>query len=167
MKKLFALLLAAVMCFSLAACGGDKETSNNNEPQTNDSSTQQVTENNSKAESDSAAEEVSGEDEQQTEETIVAVLDVEYLTGVWVWQEEKSSGLTQIRSFELCADGTGKVLASTDEELQSATFVWNIENETVVWSSMSVKTFGYYMLELYGNDLTDLTWSDFYAKEIQ
>lgn len=33
MKKIIALLLAVVMCFSLVACGGDKETSNNNEPQ--------------------------------------------------------------------------------------------------------------------------------------
>lgn len=41
MKKIIALLLVAVMCFSLAACGGDKETSNNNEPQTNNSGSQQ------------------------------------------------------------------------------------------------------------------------------
>lgn len=37
MKKIIALLLVAVMCFSLAACGGDNEASNNNEPQTNES----------------------------------------------------------------------------------------------------------------------------------
>lgn len=45
MKKILALLLVAAMCFSLAACGGDKETRNNNEPQTNDSETQQKEEN--------------------------------------------------------------------------------------------------------------------------
>ncbi len=33
MKKWIALLLVAIMCFSLAACGENKETSNNNEPQ--------------------------------------------------------------------------------------------------------------------------------------
>ncbi len=44
MKKIIALLLVAVMCFSLAACGGDNETSNNNEPQTNNSETQQENE---------------------------------------------------------------------------------------------------------------------------
>jgi len=43
MKKIIALLLVAVMCFSLTACGGDKETSNNREPQTNSSETQQET----------------------------------------------------------------------------------------------------------------------------
>ncbi len=46
MKKLFALLLAAVMCFSLVACGGGNDTpnaDNNNEPQTNNSETQQET----------------------------------------------------------------------------------------------------------------------------
>lgn len=31
MKKILALLMVAVMCFSLAACGGDKETSNKND----------------------------------------------------------------------------------------------------------------------------------------
>lgn len=31
MKKIIALLLVAVMCFSLAACGGDNEASNNND----------------------------------------------------------------------------------------------------------------------------------------
>lgn len=40
MKKLFALLLAAVMCFSLVACGGGNESSNN-EPQTNTSVSKQ------------------------------------------------------------------------------------------------------------------------------
>ena len=33
MKKIIALLLVAVMCFSLTACGGDKETSKNSEIQ--------------------------------------------------------------------------------------------------------------------------------------
>ena len=46
MKKIIALLLVAVMCFSLAACGGDNEASNNNEPQTNESGSQVETENN-------------------------------------------------------------------------------------------------------------------------
>ncbi len=41
MKKIFALLLAAVMCFSLAACGENKEASNDNEPQTNENGSQQ------------------------------------------------------------------------------------------------------------------------------
>jgi len=44
---------------------------------------------------------------------------------------------------------------------------WNIKNKMVVWSSMSVKDFEAYSLELYGNSLTDLTWSNFYAKEMQ
>lgn len=47
MKKIIALLLVAVMCFSLAACGGDKETNNNSEPQTNNSGSQQEENNNS------------------------------------------------------------------------------------------------------------------------
>ena len=40
MKKLFALLLVAVLCFSLVACGGGNDTPSvdNNEPQTNVSS---------------------------------------------------------------------------------------------------------------------------------
>ena len=55
MKKLFALLLVAVMCFSLVACGGGNDTpttSNNNEQQTNneqqanESGSQQEAENN-------------------------------------------------------------------------------------------------------------------------
>ena len=48
MKKLFALLLVAVMCFSLVACGGgnDTPTANNNEQQTNNSGSQQETETN-------------------------------------------------------------------------------------------------------------------------
>ncbi len=50
MKKSIALLLVAVMCFSLAACGGDKETSNNNEPQTNNSGSQQEANNDTKTE---------------------------------------------------------------------------------------------------------------------
>lgn len=48
MKKIIALLLVAVMCFSLAACGGDKEASNNNEPQTNNSGSQQEQSSNAK-----------------------------------------------------------------------------------------------------------------------
>ena len=48
MKKLFALFLVAVMCFSLVACGGDEESNNNNLPQTNNSSTQQEQSNNAK-----------------------------------------------------------------------------------------------------------------------
>ena len=46
MKKLFALLLVAVMCFSLVACGGGNDTpttNNNNEQQTNESGSQQET----------------------------------------------------------------------------------------------------------------------------
>ena len=49
MKKLFALLLVAVMCFSLVACGGGNDTpttNNNNEQQTNNSGSQQETETN-------------------------------------------------------------------------------------------------------------------------
>lgn len=42
MKKLFALLLAVVMVFSLVACGESKETSNN-QPQTSENATQQET----------------------------------------------------------------------------------------------------------------------------
>lgn len=56
MKKILALLLAAVMCFSLVACGGT-DTGSNNEPQTTESGTQQENE-------DNAAE----NNEQQTSE---------------------------------------------------------------------------------------------------
>ena len=67
MKKLLALLLAAVMCFSLAACGG-KDTSSDNEPQTNQSM-QQETENNEAAENnDTAAPILQENSEQQTSE---------------------------------------------------------------------------------------------------
>ena len=42
MKKLFALLLAAVMCFSLAACGGTAETNDNDTQKQDVQSTEQT-----------------------------------------------------------------------------------------------------------------------------
>ncbi len=49
MKKIFALLLAAAMCFSLAACGGGNDVSNNNDasaPVLENNGEQQTTEDN-------------------------------------------------------------------------------------------------------------------------
>ena len=146
MKKLFALILAVVMCFCLVACSGG-ETENNNDI------TPESTVTSEQADVDS------------TPDTIIASLDTEYLTGTWVWIENRSSGLTSIRSFELCADGTGTILTSSNEGYESATFTWEIEDEMVKWEKVSAQGFGTYILELSGNNLTDITWSDFFAKE--
>ena len=155
MKKIISLLLMVAMCLSLAACGGNKETNNDNQ---NTNSQQETTQLNG---------DESNKDEQSLEETIVAALDAEYLTGVWVMNEEKSATLTKTRSFELYADGTGKILTAADEELVSATFEWNIKEEfgAVEWTKVSVANHGGYMLQLDGNDLMDLTGSDFFVKE--
>ena len=66
MKKILALLLAAVMCFSLVACGGT-DTGSNNELQTTESGTQQENEDNA-AENNEAAPVVQENSEQQTSE---------------------------------------------------------------------------------------------------
>lgn len=50
MKKLFALLLAAVMCFSLAACGGTAETNDNDTQKQEVQSTEQTDTQQSEAE---------------------------------------------------------------------------------------------------------------------
>lgn len=68
MKKLLALLLAAVMCLSLAACDGGNDTNSDNEPQANQSM-QQEAENNETAENNDAEAPIFQENsEQQTSE---------------------------------------------------------------------------------------------------
>ena len=141
MKKMLALLLAAMMCLALVACGDSSQggtTPNENNSQTNNEGNGDTTD-------------------------IVATLDVAYLTGVWVLQEQKSAGLTSVRSFELFADGTGKFLASIKEEYLGATFEWSIIDDDV--KLVANNGFGYYYLTLEGNELMDWTASDFFAKE--
>lgn len=65
MKKIFALLLAAVMCFSLAACGNEPQI-NDNELQTNESSSQQE---------DESQTEGSTEEDEATETIVELTLD--------------------------------------------------------------------------------------------
>ncbi|MCF2651217.1 hypothetical protein [Anaeromassilibacillus senegalensis] len=95
MKRLIALLLVAVMCFSLAACGGDKETSNNNEPQTNNSETQQETADNSQEENADSAVNLVGTWE-YTEANSVLVLNEdgtgeETSNGALTWKYDEAS----------------------------------------------------------------------------
>ena len=95
MKKIIALLLVAVMCFSLAACGGDNEASNNNEPQTNNSETQQETADNSQEENADSAVNLVGTWE-YTEANSVLVLNEdgtgeETSNGALTWKYDEAS----------------------------------------------------------------------------
>ncbi len=149
MKKIFALLLVAIMSFSLVACGGDKVTNTDNEI----------------ADSETTVNEKS---ETTEESPVIITLDIEGLTGTWVWQEEISSGSPRVRSFELYADGTGKILATTDEALQSVIIEWSVENGWLKWSSASKVPnvdFNAFQFTPYDNYLTDMPGSNFYAKE--
>ena len=111
--------------------------------------------------------------EEKLQEEMNPALDAEYLTGVWVWQEELSpDSITKMRSFELYADGTGKVIAfetasEEDEKMLSASLTWEIESHDS-WSSLhlfSDVNLWNCNYELSGNYLMDLTGSDFFAKE--
>ncbi len=80
MKKLLALLLAAVMCLSLAACGGT-DTGSNNEPQTIESDTQQENEDNAAENNEAAAPVVQEDNEQQTsEDNTPNIVEIELTT---------------------------------------------------------------------------------------
>jgi len=177
MKKILSLLLLMAMCFSLVACGSGNETSSNNEPQADASVSQQEVaqpdapaENNEPQTNETVSQEKTEENPEdapnnEKTEKIVATMTAEYLVGVWVWQKDMSSDIIKTRDFELYADGTGKILSSAEESWVSATFKWSIENEKLIWTSVSIPEFGQYTLELSDNYLTDLTWSEFYLKE--
>ncbi len=134
MKRIFALLLAAVMCFSLVACDGDEETSSNNEPQTNETTNSET----ETSESDSQKETIESTDnvssDNATEEAIVVTLDAECLTGVWVRHEKDKELEKSLLNFELNADETGTVNLSENGEVNSFPIIkWYInEMQSVV-----------------------------------
>ena len=145
MKKMLALLLAAMMCLALVACGDSSQggtTPNENNSQTNNEGNGDTTD-------------------------IVATLDVAYLTGVWVWQEDMSVGNTKLRSFELYEDGTGKILSYEEEALQGVPLSWSIraEHNAIEIFATTGQTYYRNVYELNGSYLTDLSWSETVAKE--
>ena len=119
MKKLFALLLVAVMCFSLVACGGGNDTpttDNNNEQQTNESGSQQETENGDSNESEKADDNGNSEFKRETtEEGYVVISRAEfasYITKVELTTENWQDYLDIVELTEQERNGFGEVVST-------------------------------------------------------
>lgn len=112
MKKMLVLLLAAMMCVALVACGNSSQgglTPTDNNSQTNN-------------------------EENGDPSDVNATLDAAYLAGVWVRHEKDKELERSLLSFELNADKTGTVNLSENGEVKPFPIIeWRInEIQSVV-----------------------------------
>lgn len=151
MKKALNMLLALMLCLGLVSCA--KETSDGHE-NNHDSSVEQ----NGNDSVDDSSRSNGNEDP--------VVLDVEYVVGTWVLIEEQSSGLTDMKKFELYEDGTGIISESIEEKSNPTSIKWMIDMSQfngILHIVKVDKQSGVY-LELHEAGLADLTWSDLFER---
>ena len=117
MKKLFSLILAVVMVFSLVACGSeDKEMNSNNETPTNNSTTQQETERNDTNESKEETTALKNEFEREMTADGYVVISMEefasYLTKIELTTENWKDYLDIIEVIDEERNGFGEITYS-------------------------------------------------------